>query len=62
MPAQALRWNREVTMATKTYAHALRLAVLGSVHLHGHTPDLHQAIHHGHRDVVEEPRLPQPSR
>ncbi|MGH3897472.1 MAG: hypothetical protein ACRDTA_04300 [Pseudonocardiaceae bacterium] len=53
MPTQALRWNHEATMPTKTYAraHTLRLAVLGTVHLQGHTPDLHQAIHYGHQTV-----------
>ncbi|MGH3843393.1 MAG: hypothetical protein ACRDS0_18410, partial [Pseudonocardiaceae bacterium] len=53
MPTQALRWNREATMATNVYArsHALRLAVLGSVHLQGYSPDLHRAVAHGHRTV-----------
>lgn len=53
MPARALRWNHEATMATNVYAraHALRLAVLGSVHLQGYSPDLHRAVQHGHRTV-----------
>ncbi|MGH3847963.1 MAG: hypothetical protein ACRDS0_42135, partial [Pseudonocardiaceae bacterium] len=49
----ALRWNREATMATNVYtrSHALHLAVLGSVHLQGYSPDLHRAVAHGHRTV-----------
>lgn len=53
MPTQALRWNRDATMPPDVYArsHALRLAVLGSVHLQGYSPDLHHAVQHGHRTV-----------
>lgn len=53
MPTQALRWNREATMPTTIYArsHALRLTILGTVHLQGYSPDLHHAIQHGHHAV-----------
>jgi hypothetical protein len=53
MPAAALRWNSQATMATDTFArsHALRLAVLGTTHLQGHSPDLALAVQHGHQAV-----------
>lgn len=39
--------------ATDVYAraHALRLAVLGTTHLQGYSPDLHRAVQHGHQAV-----------
>lgn len=53
MPAYAWRWNREATMATDTFArsHALRLAVLGTTHLQGCSPDLDRAVQYGHQTV-----------
>lgn len=53
MPAAALRWNNQATMATDTYArsHALRLAVLGSIHLQDHSSDLDLGLQYGHQTV-----------
>jgi hypothetical protein len=53
LPTQAWRWNREATMATDAYArsHALCLAVLGTTHLQGPSPDLDRAVHYGHQTV-----------
>jgi hypothetical protein len=53
MPTQAWRWNRDATMATDAYtrSHALRLAVLGTTHLQGPSPDLDRAVHYGHQTV-----------